>query len=172
MCVLLSTSPLVLSELWCGGVLTLHIDNSRPKLCSLMLHSLLIEPTPLSLPAVQCTSGGGGAAHSYPTSIRPSCCCTGSSAHPGLTFLLPSIPKKPHPPPPRPSLPEFDSSSPPSPPSRLPNSRRCCSLAAAKIYFNMAFSCCSSATCHQHSSRIPPPPLISCLLCSYLKDSS
>ena len=63
-CVLLSPSPWGFSELWGGGVPTLDIDQSGPRLHPLLLHRLLIEPTPPSLPDVQFPSGG--AAHFCP----------------------------------------------------------------------------------------------------------
>ena len=67
-----------------------------------------------------------------------------------------------HPPPPYQLLPESDSSSPPSPLPHLPNYRRYRSLTTAKIFFKVAFSCCSAYACHRHGSWSPPFP-VACL---------
>ena len=56
---LLAASPLGLSKLWGGDVVTSYIDHSGPRIRCLLLHSLLIEPTPSSLPATWCPYGGG-----------------------------------------------------------------------------------------------------------------
>ena len=47
------------SQLLGGDVPTSGIDNSGPRLRSLFLHGLLIEPAPPSFPSVQFPSGGG-----------------------------------------------------------------------------------------------------------------
>ena len=82
----------------------------------------------------------------------------GSSTHLGVPRLCPRIHKKPSPPLLSPSLLETDSPSPPSPPPFLSDSCRCRSLTAAKIFFNVAPSCCSVSSCRHHGSRNFPPP--------------
>ena len=67
-CVLMATSPWGLSELWGGDVPTSNIDHSKPRLRSLLLHILLIEPAPPSPPDVKFQSGG--ASHSCPASLN------------------------------------------------------------------------------------------------------
>ena len=50
---ILSTIPWGLSKLWGGGVPTLDIDHSGPRICRLLLRTL-INPAPTSPPAVRC----------------------------------------------------------------------------------------------------------------------
>ena len=88
---LLAASPLGLSKLWGGDVVTSYIDYSGPRIRCLLLHSLLIEPTPSSLPATWCPYGGGISLLSrILIHWRPSCCCTISSANLGVTRLHPN----------------------------------------------------------------------------------
>ena len=91
----------------------------------------------------------------------------GSSANPGVNHLHPIIPEKLRPPTPHPSLLESNYSSPPLPPPHLPNSCRRRSLAAAKISFNVAFVCFSSAACHHHGYHIFTPSCRQSLLWAY-----
>ena len=78
---ILATSPWGLSELWGGGVPTSDIDHSGPRIRHLFLCTLISPPHPLLLPSD----------FPYPPSSSPSCTRTGSSAHLGITHLLPSI---------------------------------------------------------------------------------
>ena len=81
-----------------------------------------------------------------PSRLCPSCICTGSSAHPGITCLRPIILIKfRNPPFPHPSPPDPDSSSPPLPSPRLSDSRCRWSHATAEISFSVVFSCRSAA---------------------------
>ena len=82
---------------------------------------------------------------------------TGSSAHPGITRIRPSISKTLHPTFPHSSLPETDSTSPTSPPPRLPDYRCFCSHATSETSFNVDFKCCSTAACCHHGSQNLPP---------------
>ena len=74
---LLTNSPEGLSKLWGGGVPTLDIYHSGPRLCRLLLCSLLIGPAPPSAPAVQCTASPavafcpGSAGYHPPTRASP-----------------------------------------------------------------------------------------------------
>ena len=88
-CVSLSTSPWGFPELWGEDVPTSDIDQYRPYLRHLFLHSLLIETAPPSLPSVQCPSGE--ASHSWHATpsinvslhdiIRPPGCHPSTSQH-------------------------------------------------------------------------------------------
>ena len=49
---IMATSLWGLSELWGGGIPTSYIDQSRPRLCRLLIYSLLIVPVPPSPLAV------------------------------------------------------------------------------------------------------------------------
>ena len=80
---ILSTSLWSFSELWGGGVSTSDIELFGPRICRLFLLTLNNPPWPLILTSYIL----------YPLSSSLSCLRTGSSAHPGVTRLRPSIPR-------------------------------------------------------------------------------
>ena len=87
------------------------------------------------------------------------CLRTGSSAHPGVTRLRPSIPIKPrHPPLPCPSPSDTYSSFPPSPSPLLTDSCHLRSHSYVVISFRVVCSYRSAAVCCHHCSRNLLPP--------------
>ena len=76
----LSTSPWCLSGLWGGGVPTLDINQCVPRICHLLLRTLINPSWPLLLPSY----------FPSPPLSSPSCLCTVSSNHPSITCLCPS----------------------------------------------------------------------------------
>ena len=137
------------------------VTTPKPRLCHLLLYSLLLNPhQPLLLPSDVLLGGN-------PTPAPP--------PHlPTFTLSLHGIIRPPGrhlfkfqhtnktSPPSHPSLSDSDSSSPPShpfSPLHLPDSCRCRSLNAAKISSNVALSYFSAVSCLPHGSRSLPPPL-------------
>ena len=127
----------------------MDIDQSGPRLYHLFLRSLLIEPAPPYPHAVQFPA--------FPAVIFRLPLPPPQQSHPPTWDSPVSIPayQKPitHP-----SLTEADSSSHPSPQPRLSHPRRRFSPAAAKIFYNVASSCCSAAVYRHHGLRNFPPP--------------
>ena len=64
---ILATSPWGLSRLWGGGVPTLEIDHSGPRIRRLLLRSLIIGLAPLSPPAVRCPASPAVVLHPHST---------------------------------------------------------------------------------------------------------
>ena len=68
----------------------------KPRLCHLLLYILLLNLTPPSSFCPVSLWGGIPLLTCLPIRQHFSCCCTGSSAHPGITHLCPKILITPH----------------------------------------------------------------------------
>ena len=86
---------------------------------------------------------------------------TGSSTHLGVPRLRPRIPKSRLPPFSHPSLPKNDHPSPTWYRPLLSDSCIRRPPAVSEIFFNLAYSCCSAASCRHNGLR--NPPLLPCI---------
>ena len=108
----------------------------EPRICCLLLHIYSL-PTPPSLTAVQCPSGGNSTLlPRHPLHRRPSCISTESSAHLSITVPLYQCSW------PRPYsyISVLSQSDPPLISPLLPDSHFCPTLAFIKISSNVTFS--------------------------------